>query len=87
MTDERARPTHKLTDQRAEQVVDFIREFHRVHQYPPSRREIAASVGLVSSAAGQELIAELERRGLIEVDRRIPRGIRLTVGKALTEEV
>ncbi len=71
---------------RAAEGVEFIRQYTADHGYPPSRRELSAHFGLHSPQGGHLLIDELVRQGLVEVDPKVPRAIRLTVGKALTEE-
>jgi repressor LexA len=46
--------------------------------YPPSQREISASVGWASPSGANNLLRLMEARGLIEVAPGIPRGLRVT---------
>jgi repressor LexA len=62
-------------------VLNFIREYLEEHGYPPSQREIGASLGGRSTNAVAETMQRLERDGFLVSTPRVSRGIRLT-GKA-----
>ena len=57
--------TRPTKQEREEQILEFIRKFHRLHQWAPSVREIAAGVGIKSSATIQAYLDELQADGKI----------------------
>lgn len=75
------------TESRGRQALDFIRSYIEVNGYPPSRREIAENNNLRSSSAGQRIIDHLVEKGLIEVNTKVSRGIRIVRGVAETESM
>jgi repressor LexA len=62
---------------RQQKMLEFIREFIGEHRFPPSIREIGERVGIPSTSVVKYNLDALERRGLIERDREISRGLRL----------
>jgi repressor LexA len=63
--------------ERQRRMVEFIREFIREHQFPPTIRQIGEKVGISSTSVVKYNLDALERKGIIERDREISRGIRL----------
>lgn len=63
--------------QRRTQIVGFIRAHSSEHGYPPTVREIAAAIGLASSAHVHEHLVLLERQGVLRRDPTKPRAITL----------
>jgi repressor LexA len=63
--------------ERQQKMVEFIREFIREHQFPPTIRQIGERVGISSTSVVKYNLDALERKGFIERDREISRGIRL----------
>ena len=61
---------------RQQQIVDFLREYLAREGMPPTQAEIAARFGFTQKAAGDHLKL-IAAKGLIELRRDIPRGIRL----------
>ncbi|MDD4599602.1 MAG: helix-turn-helix domain-containing protein [Negativicutes bacterium] len=57
------------------EVLDFIKNYH--HPYPPTVREIAAGVGLSSSATVHRYLYLLEQQGYIAHEPNCPRTIRV----------
>lgn len=55
-----------------------IVEHVRVHQWPPTIRELMTACGVTSSNAVSERLDRLEHDGLIERERGCPRALRLT---------
>ncbi|MFQ5464321.1 MAG: transcriptional repressor LexA [Thermodesulfobacteriota bacterium] len=53
-----------LTD-RQKDVLDFIEGFMAAHGYPPSVREVAASLGISGAANAAKHLAALERKGYL----------------------
>ena len=55
--------------------------------YAPSRRELARLIGNTSSACGEKMFRRLAEKGLIELDPRVSRGVRITAAgmAAVTE--
>ncbi len=53
----------KQDQQRAERILDFIREQTEERGYPPTVREIAEAVGLASTSAVHHHLLKLEREG------------------------
>lgn len=66
----------KLT-QRQQQVLDLIRQCIEDTGYPPTRAEIAKSLGFKSANAAEEHLKALARKGAIEMIAGTSRGIRL----------
>lgn len=66
----------ELSD-RQQQMLDFIQAFIDEHHFPPSIREIGKRVGISSTSVVKYNLDALQRRGLIERDREISRGLRL----------
>lgn len=69
---------------RQQAILDFIRDFSLKSKYPPTIREIGKAVGITSTSVVNYNLAVLEKRGLIERDREISRGIKLA-GEAAIE--
>jgi repressor LexA len=63
--------------ERHQRILAFIREFQREHGHPPSIREIGEKTGISSTSVVNYYLDQLEKRGLIERDRKISRGVRL----------
>ena len=62
---------------RQEQVLQLIKKYAEETGYPPTRAEIAQSLGFKSANAAEEHIKALARKGAIEVIPGASRGIRL----------
>ena len=60
---------------RQQQILTMIRDWVRRHGYPPTLREIGATVGLVSPSSVAHHLAALERHGLLRRGRRGPRAV------------
>jgi len=67
----------KLTS-RNRQVFNFIREYIKLHGYPPSIREIAAHLGVSGTVGVVKHLKALEREGYIRRVRGNSRGLSLT---------
>ena len=70
--------------ERQVRMVEFIREFIADHHFPPTIREIGTKVGIPSTSVVKYNLDILQRKGLIDRDPDISRGIRLleeTVGR------
>ncbi len=68
--------TLKLTD-RQRQILDLIRETITRSGFPPTRAEIAQSLGFRSANAAEDHLKALARKGAIELTAGASRGIRL----------
>ena len=62
---------------RQRQILDLVRRHIRDTGFPPTRAEIARSLGFRSANAAEEHLRALARRGVIELQPGISRGIRL----------
>lgn len=71
---------------RQEEILGWIRDFMGRNGFPPTRAEMAASLGFRSPNAAEEHLRALARRGAIELLRGASRGIRLREGPLLPEE-
>ncbi len=69
--------TIKLTD-RQQQILDLIRHAISSTGFPPTRAEIAQSLGFRSANAAEDHLRALARKGVIELTAGASRGIRLT---------
>jgi len=68
--------TRPLT-RRQQEVLDLITETVASHGYPPTRAEIARSLGFRSANAAEEHLKALKRKGVIEMIPGASRGIRV----------
>lgn len=64
----------KLTKKQSE-ILDYVVEYLRDHEYSPSYREIADHFGMASTATVHEHIKNLERKGYLTGDSDGPRSI------------
>src|SRR5512145_3378467 len=63
--------------ERHQKILDFLQVYQRENRYPPSIREIGEKTGISSTSVVNYYLDQLEKRGLIERDRKISRGVRL----------
>ncbi len=78
---------HDLSE-RQQKMIEFLQQFIELHRRPPTIREIGEEVGITSTSVVKYNLDALERRGLIERDREISRGLRLAealVGRTAEE--
>ena len=64
-------------DTRARAVYEAVREAVTAHGYPPSMREIGATVGLTSPSSVKHQLDKLERLGLVRRDPNRPRALEI----------
>jgi len=67
----------KQDQQRAERILDYIRETIDERGYPPSVREIAEAVGLASTSAVHHHLTKLEKDGRLQKEATRSRAITL----------
>ncbi|PSQ92966.1 MAG: LexA repressor [Proteobacteria bacterium SW_6_67_9] len=63
--------------ERQHEIVELIRDHLETHGCPPTRAEIARSLGFRSANAAETHLRALARKGVIELTRGASRGIRL----------
>jgi repressor LexA len=66
----------ELTPRQLE-ILEAIRSHLAEHRRPPSRPELAKSLGLASTNAVFKLLSALQRKGAIEIEPGLARGIRI----------
>jgi len=64
--------------ERHQKILDFLQEYQRANKYPPSIREIGEKTGISSTSVVNYYLDQLEKNGMIERDRKISRGVRLS---------
>jgi len=64
--------------ERHQRILDFLLEYQRENKYPPSIREIGVKTGITSTSVVNYYLDQLEKKGMIERDRKISRGVRLS---------
>ena len=64
--------------ERHQRILDFLFEYQRENRYPPSIREIGNKTGITSTSVVNYYLDQLEKKGMIERDRKISRGVRLS---------
>jgi repressor LexA len=64
--------------ERHQRILDFLSEYQRENRYPPSIREIGNKTGITSTSVVNYYLDQLEKKGMIERDRKISRGVRLS---------
>jgi repressor LexA len=62
---------------RQEGILSFIRRFVNEHRFPPTIREIGEAVGISSTSVVNYNLNALEKKGMIERDRNVSRGLRV----------
>jgi len=62
---------------REEQILAAIKEFVRVHGYPPTVREICLQVGLNSSSTVHGYLCRLKEKGKLTYEPTKPRTLRV----------
>jgi repressor LexA len=62
---------------RQQRILEFLQAFIGENRFPPTIREIGEEVGISSTSVVKYNLDALERKGLIERNREISRGIRL----------
>jgi repressor LexA len=67
-----------VTDDRKDRAVAFIRTVVEERGYPPSVRELAGELGILSTATVHKLLAALERDGRIARVHGSPRAVTIT---------
>lgn len=64
--------------ERHQKILEFLQEYQRANKYPPSIREIGEKTGISSTSVVNYYLDQLEKKGMIERDRKISRGVRLS---------
>jgi len=72
----------KQDQQRAERILDYIRETIDERGYPPSVREIAEAVGLASTSAVHHHLTKLEKDGRLQKEATRSRALTLPGNRA-----
>jgi repressor LexA len=72
-----------LTDRQAE-ILRLIRELTESTGYPPTRAEIARSMGFRSVNAAEQHLRALEKKGVLDIESGASRGLRVRDGRAAT---
>ncbi len=62
---------------RQEKILAFISQYLNQHHFPPTIREIGEQVGISSTSVVNYNLTALEKKGFIERDKNISRGLRL----------
>ena len=63
--------------ERHQRILEFLQVYQHANKYPPSIREIGEKTGISSTSVVNYYLDQLEKKGLIERDRKISRGVRL----------
>ena len=77
----------KALTARQQQVYDLVRDHISQTGMPPTRAEIAASLGFRSPNAAEEHLKALARKGVIEIVSGASRGIRLLLEEENDPEI
>lgn len=72
-----ARKPKKELSERHKKILEVLEQFQEDPGYPPSIREICDATDISSTSVVNYYLDQLERRGYIERDARVSRGIRL----------
>jgi repressor LexA len=71
--------------ERHQRILEFLKQYQLDNKYPPSIREIGLKTGISSTSVVNYYLDQLEKKGLIERDRKISRGVRLAGGNGLMD--
>lgn len=69
-----------LTDRQAE-ILKLVRELTESTGYPPTRAEIARSMGFRSVNAAEQHLRALEKKGVLDIESGASRGLRVRDGR------
>jgi repressor LexA len=75
----------KGLSERHQKILDFLGEYKRQNNYPPSIREIGENTGISSTSVVNYYLDQLEKMGMIERDRKISRGVRVAHASPMGE--
>ncbi|MEW6718074.1 MAG: transcriptional repressor LexA [Chloroflexota bacterium] len=70
---------HKGLSERQKKLLEVLERFLSQHGYPPSIREMGRQTGISSTSLINYYLDQLEEMNYIERDRKVSRGIRLTI--------
>jgi repressor LexA len=65
---------------RQERILEFIREYHAEHDYPPTIREIGKAADISSTSVVKYNLERLQEKGYINRNKDVSRGLRLVDG-------
>ncbi len=65
---------------RQERILEFIREYHAEHDYPPTIREIGKAADISSTSVVKYNLERLQEKGFINRNKDVSRGLRLIDG-------
>lgn len=65
--------------ERHQRILEFLQQYQRENKYPPSIREIGESSGITSTSVVNYYLDELEKKGLIERQRKVSQGFRISL--------
>ena len=71
--------------ERHHKILEFLQDYQRENRYPPSIREIGEKTGISSTSVVNYYLDQLEKKGMIERDRKISRGVRVSGPTISTE--
>ena len=71
--------------ERHKKILAFLKEYQSREGYPPTIREIGEKTGISSTSVVNYYLDQLEKRGLIERQRKISRGVKLSGANPLGE--
>jgi DNA-binding Lrp family transcriptional regulator len=63
--------------ERHQRILAFLQEYQSENKYPPSIREIGESTGITSTSVVNYYLDQLEKKGLIERERKAPGDFRI----------
>lgn len=67
--------TAKALTCRQREVLDFVEDFRRLNQKPPTRQEISRHFGWASANAAEEHLQAIARKGHIRITKGEARGV------------
>lgn len=77
----------KGLSERHQKILEFLQEYQFANKYPPSIREIGEKTGISSTSVVNYYLDQLEKMGMIERDRKISRGVRLSKSNGTSDTV
>jgi repressor LexA len=77
----------KGLSERHQRILDFLQEYQFANKYPPSIREIGEKTGISSTSVVNYYLDQLEKMGMIERDRKISRGVRLSKSNGTADTI
>lgn len=70
--------------ERHRRILEFIESYQKINKHPPSIREIGEACDISSTSVVNYYLDQMEKKGVIERDRKISRGVKASSRDAVS---